>query len=253
MDYFVSAEDTCYHHWQLELLIESFKLNNLQDSLVIGIAKNSEEKLVDFSHNLRKKSRIFTHENLGRAKDCLALNRSYGLYTAIANGLIKQPFTLIDPDMVLIKPVQSENNIEFQVNSSFVLSSVMSFNSVPNEFFAKVTTFAGKASWSAVLQEFKDKLSYKPRQDLEMTLLDNNKTHNFIHYDHGLPPVFSKLMYKFKPPEAFVMGNLFESILQNNPTSSTNYFQDVVRSYRDSQPKQFYPSMSIQEIIVKSK
>lgn len=71
MEYFVSAEDTSYHHWQLEFLIESFKLHKLQDKLVIAVASNNEEKLVDFSANLKTCQRIFMHDNIGRKRGYL--------------------------------------------------------------------------------------------------------------------------------------------------------------------------------------
>ena len=58
MDYFVSAEDTVYHHWQLELLIESFKLSNLADKLVIAVAQNDDDKPIDFTANLLRKVQL---------------------------------------------------------------------------------------------------------------------------------------------------------------------------------------------------
>lgn len=304
MEYFVSAEDTSYHHWQLELLIESFKIHNLQDKLVIAVASNNEEKMVDFSANLKTCQRIFMHDNIGRKRGYLPLNRPYSLFAAISQGLVKLPVTLIDPDMLLVVPLAApQENIQFQLKPLFScdyvtqnhcpirkhikellkirnaeedseinywipLGSVMTFSNVPNDFFGRAVEWtetleyerkktAGKdwwyterAAWIMTLLEYHGHLSYHGRHDLEMTLLDNNKKNHFIHYTHGLPPVFSKLMYRFQPPQAFTMGSLFDVLLENNPTSSTNYMQYVVRSYLAGKPQKPNPTSLIKEFKV---
>src|SRR5208283_4673566 len=125
MEYFVSAEDTSYHHWQLELLIESFKAHNLQEKLVIAVASNPEEKLIDFTANLKTTKRIFMHDNIGRKRGFLPLNRPYSLFAAVSQGLVKLPVTLIDPDMILTTPVPApKENIQFQLNPLFSLTYV---------------------------------------------------------------------------------------------------------------------------------
>ena len=199
------------------------------------------------------------HDNIGRKRGYLPLNRPYSLYAALNQGLIKQPITLIDPDMLLSLPVTDVNeNIQFQLNPLFSLEyvennhcdmqrhvqdllklrhvedsginywfpvgSVMVFNNVPIEFFSRVVEwtetleyerrqkcnedwwYTEKAAWAMTLLEYHGHLSYRPRYDLEMTLLDSNRANHFIHYTHGLPPVFSKLMYRYKPPHAFFNG-----------------------------------------------
>lgn len=284
MDYFVSAEDTAYHHWQLELLIESFQLNNLTDRLVIGIAQNDDDKPIDFTFNLRKFSRIFSHDNMGRKRGCLPMNRPYSVAAALEQKIIQQPFTLIDPDMMLVSQVsQRKENIVFQLNPLFTsdsiepyvpvrkyvreilkirkledadinywipLGSVMTFNDVPKDFFNRVVEWTEileftrkkanpntewwhteKVAWIMTLLEYHGHLSYKGVYDYEMSMLDNNVAHNFVHYTHGLPPYFSKYHYKYNTPEAFAMGNLFEVLLENNPTSTMGYVQEVVKSY----------------------
>ncbi len=259
IDYFVSAENTAYQHWQLELLIESFKLQGLQDNLAIALANNQEEKLVDFTHNIKKHKRIFLHDNRGLKSP--PLNRIYSLFTALENKLVKQPLVLIDPDMILVTPVSYTENITFQVNPLFTkdycpieignwipLGSVMIFNDVPLDFFKRVIERAEsleldkncwhneRVAWILTMLEYHGHISYKGVYDLEMTMMDNLK-HNFIHYTKGLPPVFNKYMYKYKPPNTFVMGNLFDCLLENNPTMSTDYMQQVVRSYLKIIPK----------------
>jgi hypothetical protein len=60
MDYFVSIENTPYDLWQIELLIESFKINHLEDSLVIGMAGPNPL----LTKNLLAHKRIMFHEIL---------------------------------------------------------------------------------------------------------------------------------------------------------------------------------------------
>ena len=61
MNYFVSIENSYYHGWQIELLIESFKQKSLEDSLYISVAKSDKEYLasnINYSNHKNK----FIHE-----------------------------------------------------------------------------------------------------------------------------------------------------------------------------------------------
>lgn len=105
MQYFVSAENTSYFYWQLELLIESFIMHGVQDQLVIGLAENENQKVRGFSSNLVKHKNKFLHENKGRKKEYLPYNQIEGITSAISLGAIKVPFVLIHADMVMKKPI----------------------------------------------------------------------------------------------------------------------------------------------------
>lgn len=105
MQYFVSAENTSYFYWQLELLIESFAMLGLEDSLVIAMADNDSQKVGGFSSNLVRHTNKFIHPNEGRHMGYLPLNRVGSIRYALAYGLLKFPFTVIHADMVLRKPL----------------------------------------------------------------------------------------------------------------------------------------------------
>lgn len=288
MDYFVSLEDTAYCLWQSELLIQSFKMLGLQDRLVLAVAGSSQPKLVNFTRNLAAHKRRFLHDNIGRKRGVVALNRPFAAYTALKNGTLTQPFTLLSPDMVLAKEVKrGEANVAFQINPGFTreaceaqgvpvgqavtdllsgveradkncwvpLGSVMTFDGVPEEFFQSVVNWtetlefgrqtaavAGgakpapsnaseKAAWVMALIEYWGKLSVQGKADLEMNLLDHQRENHFVHYKHGLPPHFSKGMFRYEPPAALALGDLFHTLLSHNPTTSTNVLQQVVRAY----------------------
>lgn len=200
MDYFVSIEDTTYHHWQIELLLESFNRHGIINNVVVAIAKNDEPKSLDFTKNLKKIKRIFYHENIGRKRKYLPINKPYSLYNAIKNELISQPFTLIEPDMILGKPVDIPiNNITFQINPTLTLKSaceknpkindyikniikikkmneeefwislgnIMTFNKIPEEFFERVI-------------EWTENLEYENRKKSQENWWYTEKLHGFL-------------------------------------------------------------------------
>lgn len=119
MQYFVSAENTSYHYWQLELLIESFKINNLENDLYIFLAENDNPKIKGFSKNLINHKNRFQHENFGREHGCLSLNRPFALFQALGSGCIKPPFAIIHTDMILRKPINDEEITEDIVVDSY--------------------------------------------------------------------------------------------------------------------------------------
>lgn len=126
MDYFVSIEDTNYFGWQTEILIQSFKRLNLQDSLVVGVAMNPSSKLPKYFRNLNEHKRKFEHQNVGRDKNYLPLNRLLAIIHALNQGHLKQPFALIHADMVLTAPLAEptiENSVTF--NTEYVDSVIL--------------------------------------------------------------------------------------------------------------------------------
>jgi hypothetical protein len=110
MDYFVSIENIPYHRWQLELLIESFKIHGLQDNLLVGIVDNKDKQYSLFCKNLLEHKRKFVCEDYGSFKRYKKLNKPYGILSAMTNGLIEQPFAILHPDMILYKPISIEKN-----------------------------------------------------------------------------------------------------------------------------------------------
>lgn len=110
MQYFVSAENTSYFYWQIELLIQSFAMLGLEDSLVIGMADNDSQKIGGFSSNLVRHYNKFVHPNEGRHTGYLPLNRVGAIRYALAYGLLKFPFALIHADMVMRRPLDEHES-----------------------------------------------------------------------------------------------------------------------------------------------
>ena len=106
MQYFVSAENSSYFYWQLELLIESFLMQGIETDLIIGLAENNSQKVKGFSSNLVKYSTKFIHANQGAEINYLPINRVNAIRNALASGILKFPFALIHADMILKNPIE---------------------------------------------------------------------------------------------------------------------------------------------------
>lgn len=116
MQYFVSAENSSYFYWQLELLIESFLMQGMEKQLVIGLAENDDQKIRGYSHNLVKYGRKFMLPNEGRSSGYLPLNRINSIRYALAYKIIEFPFVLIHADMILKNPISlSEDDEKYGV------------------------------------------------------------------------------------------------------------------------------------------
>jgi hypothetical protein len=120
MQYFVSAENSSYFYWQLELLIESFLMQGLEKNLIIGLAENESQKIRGFSSNLVKYGNKFMHPNEGSERGYPPVNRALALRHAIAHKALKFPFVLIHADMILRNPVsigEGEDNYGVIINN----------------------------------------------------------------------------------------------------------------------------------------
>ena len=116
MQYFVSAENSSYFYWQLELLIESFVMQGMDKDLVIGFAQNDEQKIRGYASNMVKYGTKFMIPNEGRDSGYLPLNRISAIRCGLAKGILKLPFVLIHADMILKKPIDvSEEEEKFGI------------------------------------------------------------------------------------------------------------------------------------------
>jgi hypothetical protein len=127
MEYFVSVENTLYYHWQMELMIESFKVQNCQKDLLIGLAEEQTPIYEHFWRNMQEHPRIYGHANIGKTRGFEPLNRVYSLSWAVKYGLIKQPFAYIQSDLVLKNPLDISfddySQIVFCPNAFFTIDS----------------------------------------------------------------------------------------------------------------------------------
>ena len=230
MNYFVSIENSYYHGWQIELLIESFKQKSLEDSLYISVAKSDKEYLasnINYSNHKNK----FIHENIGRKTGFIKHNKWSSLYSLLENNIISLPVVVLEPDVILCKEIDL-NNIDvkfmFSVDSGFSynkkfrkiindteekikkawlsIGEIMIFNNLTLSFFKDINTYyqntsliysASEAEKLAVLAAiWKNRITQVLGSfELESNLIDN-RIGNVISYKHGINPYFNKKLYK---------------------------------------------------------
>jgi len=128
------------------------------------------------------------------------------------------------------------------------LGYTMVFNDVPTSFFENTLSImealpeergndwdVEKGAWMySIIQHHSNNVefTFHPAQ-LEMSLLHPNYDANFIHYTHGIPPVFHKRHFKFEHP-GFIMTEFahpYDVFDVHNPTKITDYMKKVIHSY----------------------
>lgn len=226
MNYFVSIENSCYHGWQIDLLIESFKVLGLEDNLYISEARSDREYITN--KNFLNHNKKYVHENIGRKADLLKLNKWAALYTLVENNTITLPLTVLDPDVVVYKKTEIQNEqLIFSNDPSFVynkrysklikmseenkdkwpnLGEVFIFNDLPLNFFKDTMTFlqiAGldpKKYQADKVALFAAMCKHKVNRVLRTEEIEGNLTEhkikNIISYRHGVNPIFNKKLYK---------------------------------------------------------
>jgi hypothetical protein len=116
MQYFVSAENSSYFYWQLELLIESFLMQGMEKNLVIGLSENHDQKIRGYSSNIVKYGTKFMIPNEGRDSGYLPLNRISAIRYGLGTKVLNFPFVMIHADMILRNPiVLSEDDEKFGI------------------------------------------------------------------------------------------------------------------------------------------
>jgi len=279
MEYLVSAENTPYQQWQLELLIESFKYHNCEKDLLVCLAESDTPIHSLFWRNIASHERIQAHENIGKVRGYKELNALYDLSWAVQNKWITQPFTYIPTDVVLKNklniPLQSEfSEIVFSPSPFFTLESaeeavgpfwevtnkkkadyetswvplgpIMIFNKIPEELFERAIVLAEKLAlnqllrkqpiwehtttlaWAMNLSDFVGQIMLRGDYTLTMTMLDSSNS-PFVHYKHGLPPVFNKTMFQYTAPDFVSFGDPFEILAENFSTESAHFISELAK------------------------
>jgi hypothetical protein len=280
MEYLVSAENKIYDHWQLELLIESFKQNGCQNDLLLCLADYDSSINPDFWRNISEHQRIYAHQNIGQIRGYHPLNSLYSTLWANQYKLINQPFVSIPTDVVLREPLnveflnngypevifspnpfftfnlakehvgpfwkQSFRTQEYYKNSWVPIGPIVVFNNVPSTMFERTIFLAERLAlqqlldgkniwehtiqlaWSMNLADLLGKVTIKADYSLTMNMLSNNNA-AFIHYEHGMPPIFNKLMFQYEPPNFFAMGDPMQILSDNFPTPSAYFISELAK------------------------
>ena len=109
MHFLTIAEDTPYYQWQIELLIESFKMKNLEDKLFIYLIK-TENSVDGIKNNINNHPNLFYY-NSDRIKTCSLNFDFHQCILNYRNNFPLENFMILDTDNLLKNIDESDFNI----------------------------------------------------------------------------------------------------------------------------------------------
>jgi hypothetical protein len=269
MEFFVTLNNNQDHHWQAELLIESFKLHGLQDKLHITLIPT--EFPVPLGKNLRSHKRVEQGANFGHYRGFERLNKLYSMLHALTIGTLKQPFLALEPDMVLFQPILvapyegaqvifqashflthdlAKENIPnlatYLPNQQWIpLGKAIYFNNIPIEFFHQAirqTEFMAYEQLRAnkPLWEMTDRVAWGSNimsmigaASLQGTTnLEQTMTDNTYHTLINYEAGFVPHFSKKMFSYAFSLGNPFDILMkvaEIYPTTSTEFLGNLAK------------------------
>jgi len=122
MNYLVSATNSPYTQWQLELLINSAKELNVEDKLFIGISQgDSASHNYQFTESIANHENKFYFENIGQKRGYEDLNQLYFLSWAMKNKKVEEKI-LVMPTHSVIRN-KTTPNVEDYNYSSILIST----------------------------------------------------------------------------------------------------------------------------------
>lgn len=133
MDYFLSVPDSPYYHWQLDLLIESFKNNGCEEKLSVCICRDQGPQASyneKFLNNINSHERKIYTNNLGEKRGCNELNKLYNLLNFLNAEKIKQPLLVLEPYSVLRREYQLLRADESRPSFTFSVDPLFTFEEV---------------------------------------------------------------------------------------------------------------------------
>lgn len=126
------------------------------------------------------------------------------------------------------------------------IGNIIIWNQIPEDFFTRLINITeilcvkqiekNNCIWEKTIElaiviniaDHFGKLSLIGDYSLEDNMLGDGKA-KFINYEHGLPPVFNKHMFKYNPPEYSSFGDPFEILSQHSPTPSSYYMSELAK------------------------
>jgi hypothetical protein len=255
MQYFFVTEDSRDFRWQTELLLESLRLLNLESQTFVAICPGPGANGNPPCNNLVR------FDNVGSKIRCPQFNKVEGLRKALEQGVLKQPFVVLDADMFLLRDIpRATGQIAAQVLPRLAWETVKpilgehvdewvgvggtyQFNDVPNktfeniysttyDLFKKVGNVPHLHNYGFTLGSIKSGLTFE-RTKYEMPLKNEDANCPIVHYRDGYHPHFSKekifdsIDFSFKMPLPF--KKILEAPALNQPNVSL--MQVLVRSW----------------------
>ena len=113
MNYLVSATNSPYTQWQLELLINSAKELNVEDQLVLGITQGVTEHSYQDVKSIRNHKNKFYFDNIGQKRGYEELNQLDFLSWALKTQKVGEK-VLVMPTHSIIRSTAEPNIQEYQ-------------------------------------------------------------------------------------------------------------------------------------------
>jgi hypothetical protein len=207
MQYLVVTEDTLEQRWQAELLIESLKL--IEVEAIAAVVTN---------RNCTLPCPFIKFEGCGKNSP---KNKPLGCFTALEQGIVKQPFVLLDPDTFLVNEIPISEGI---TNGG----GTYQFNSVPLKLFkdACYSQNTNVYHYAATINELQiTNIEY------ETSLVSPKVAKYVVRYSDGYPPYFTKnfdsIDFSFNVPLPF--KKILGTPILSRPNVSL--MQTLVRSW----------------------
>jgi hypothetical protein len=230
------------------------KMLGLEDSLLVATTGNKLEM-----KNLASHPHKYVHENYGEKRGLKQYNLFHSVIDVIKKGLLKQPFALLHPDMILAAPLKDVDygvtfhQEKFDISkplsnllhgeSNLLMGDTMIFRGVEMEFFRNALE-----SFERIQMENIGRMSprdmkraawtFAARLNLrlkyvaifcESSLLSLRPDY-IIHYKHGMPPRFSKSNYS-KEHDLALAQNPHDIIRRMIDAPGIDILRGVLESY----------------------
>lgn len=151
MEFIVPAELNPQNQWQIELMIEGFKVLGLQDKLVVCLATDDPKSFIpEMTKNLSAHRNVMLIRNHGAARGFEPLNRLYGVRAAILDGRVGETFFVLEPDMVPCRVPTVDTSVAcctYQFDPNFFLE-VINVNTPTKRHFGFEPGEVGNDSWA---------------------------------------------------------------------------------------------------------
>lgn len=241
MNYFCCAENNAYNHWQLELLLASFKKLNLSDHLFLALYETKDLPTINFLNLIPNHKNKFYFQNEGSEH----ANELKSLHWLLKEGVLAGPITVVEPDFVILKPVEvASEQIVFHIDEEYYSVALCEntktqFNRVSPEvdlwlpigsariINVDLPVIEKMIGWGMYLGDYRAAWSFAAVElnletrgcFLENTMQDFVVDRPFIHYNHGLPPVFNKRMFICSDKAPYTEGKSpYRKLYEHTPT-----------------------------------
>lgn len=208
MDYLVVAPHTPFYHWQISLLLQSFRGHGMEENLVILLLSDSSPQHSTFYNSFGNHSRL--HIMRFACDQHPEILRANGIRHAVNAGLVTSPFVFIPPWCLLRSPMaRPQANITFSFSAdfdfprldTFGISSdaiqrrmhnqrrwlptgeIVAFDEVGDDFFNKVVSHAELLAFDSIRDGLKKGEEDYPRAlcraGIAFTALESSQRYTF--------------------------------------------------------------------------